>query len=84
MELHELTQLSTQDRLQAMELLWQSFTEQQSGDLIPPWHQQVLDDRMARMQRELKKQRHGSLLKTACVMRFTTYFKAMWSLSLQC
>ena len=50
MELHELTQLSTQDRLQAMELLWQSFTEQQSGDLIPPWHQQVLDDRMARMQ----------------------------------
>ncbi len=39
MELPELTQLSTQDRLQAMEMLWQSFSEQQNDDLIPAWHQ---------------------------------------------
>ena len=55
MELHELTQLSTQDRLQAMELLWQSFSEQQIDDLIPAWHQQVLNDRMARMQAGVEK-----------------------------
>ncbi len=52
MQLQELSLLSVQDRLQAMELLWQSFidTENEHANLIPAWHQQVLDDRLARMQ----------------------------------
>jgi len=52
MQLHELSQLSLQDRLQAMELLWQSFidTENEHANLIPAWHQQVINDRLNRMQ----------------------------------
>jgi len=52
MQLHELTQLSAQARVQAMELLWQAMTEdaQHNAGLIPAWHQQVLDSRLARMQ----------------------------------
>ena len=52
MQLHELSQLSLQDRLQAMELLWQSFidTENEHANLIPAWHQQVISERLARLQ----------------------------------
>jgi len=52
MQLHELSQLSVQDRLQAMELLWQSFidTDDEHAKLIPAWHQQVISERVARLQ----------------------------------
>lgn len=52
MQLDELTRLPAQTRIQAMELLWQSMTEdaQTHAALIPAWHQQVLESRLARMQ----------------------------------
>ncbi|WP_310626307.1 addiction module protein [Limnohabitans sp.] len=52
MKLHELTQLSAQDRIQAMELLWQAMSDdaQQNASLIPAWHQGVLEARLARLQ----------------------------------
>ncbi len=52
MQLHELTQLPANDRIKAMELLWQSMSEdvQQNANLIPAWHQEVLDRRLVRMQ----------------------------------
>jgi putative addiction module component (TIGR02574 family) len=56
MQLHELSQLSVQDRLQAMELLWQSFidTDYEHANLIPAWHQQVISERLARIKAGLE------------------------------
>lgn len=52
MQFHELSELSAPARIQAMELLWQAMSEdvQHSANLIPSWHQQVLDRRLRVMQ----------------------------------
>jgi hypothetical protein len=50
MKLDEIAHLPTQERLQAMELLWKSFRDSaQVDDVVPLWHQQVLTDRLNRL-----------------------------------
>ncbi|MFM8900499.1 MAG: addiction module protein [Burkholderiales bacterium] len=50
MQLDDIAHMPTQARLQAMELLWKSLRESsQADDIVPLWHQQVLQDRLNRL-----------------------------------
>jgi hypothetical protein len=67
MKIAELKKMSTSERLQAMEVLWDSF--QYEGDEIetPAWHEKILQERKAKIAggeakfitlAELKRSRH--------------------------
>ncbi len=46
----EIAKLPLQERLQLMETLWDSLCREPSGEApMPTWHQQILDDRLARI-----------------------------------
>lgn len=44
----DIESMSPQERLDAMELLWQSLAVSPEGIESPPWHGEVLADRLAR------------------------------------
>ena len=46
----DIAKLPIQERLQLMESLWDSLCREPSGEApMPTWHQQVLDERLARL-----------------------------------
>lgn len=56
MPLKDFDRMPTQDRLQAMELLWQSFRQDpHTEDVVSAWHQQVLRERLIRLQEGVEK-----------------------------
>ena len=49
MNFDHLKDLPKAESLLAMEILWQSLSQNPTEDLIPPWHQQVLAARLERL-----------------------------------
>jgi Putative addiction module component len=49
MKFDHLKDLPKAESLLAMEILWQSLSQNPTEDLIPPWHQQVLAARLERL-----------------------------------
>ena len=49
MKFDHLKTLPATERLLAMEVLWQSFGQAPTPDIIPDWHQQVLTDRLQKL-----------------------------------
>ncbi len=47
-EITDIDHMSLSERLQAMELLWQSLSAVPEGVKSPSWHGEVLADRLAR------------------------------------
>lgn len=47
----DIEQMSLEERLQAMELLWTSITRTPETIPSPPWHEEVLADRLAKIER---------------------------------
>ena len=47
----DIEQLSLEERFQAMELLWASITRTPDSVQSPPWHGEVLADRLAKVHR---------------------------------
>lgn len=47
----DIEQMSLADRLQAMELLWESLARTPEAVAAPEWHGQVLNDRLERIER---------------------------------
>ena len=47
-QIEQLANLPLPTRLQAMELLWESFAKD-ATDVVPKWHQQVLSHRLAKL-----------------------------------
>ncbi len=46
----EITNLPIEERLQLMESLWDSLCREPSGEpIMPDWHKQVLEERIARL-----------------------------------
>lgn len=43
----DISTMSRQQRLELLEMLWDSLTESAESLEIPAWHQQVLDERLA-------------------------------------
>lgn len=46
----EIKNMSTADRLQTMEALWDSLTNEASNLASPPWHQDILNERKNRIE----------------------------------
>ena len=46
----EIQSMSTTERLQAMELLWRSFSASEDKLLSPDWHGEVLSERLAKVE----------------------------------
>jgi len=53
-QIDQLANLPLPTRLQAMEVLWESFTKG-AADVVPAWHQEVLSQRLARLEAGLEK-----------------------------
>jgi Putative addiction module component len=53
-QIDQLANLPLPTRLQAMEVLWESFTKS-AADVVPAWHQEVLSQRLARLDAGLEK-----------------------------
>ncbi len=49
MKFDHLKDLPKAESLLAMEILWQSLSQNPTEDLSPPWHQQVLAERLERL-----------------------------------
>jgi hypothetical protein len=49
MKFDHLKDLPKAESLLAMEILWQSLSQNPTEDLSPPWHQQVLATRLERL-----------------------------------
>jgi Putative addiction module component len=50
MQIEQLASLSLQTRLDAMDLLWESFQKPTiAPEAIPSWHRTVLDERLRRI-----------------------------------
>jgi hypothetical protein len=49
MKFDHLKDLPKAESLLAMEILWQSLSQNPTEDLTPPWHQQVLAARLERL-----------------------------------
>ena len=49
MKFDHLKDLPKAESLLAMEILWQSLSQNPTADLTPPWHQQVLAARLERL-----------------------------------
>ena len=49
MKFDHLKDLPKAESLLAMEILWQSLSQNPTEDLSPPWHQQVLAERLAKL-----------------------------------
>ena len=47
----DIDQMSLEERLQAMELLWASITRSPDAVQSPAWHEDVLASRLARIER---------------------------------
>jgi putative addiction module component (TIGR02574 family) len=47
----DIEQMSVEERLQAMELLWDSITRTPKAVPSPPWHEEVLASRLAKIER---------------------------------
>ncbi len=47
----EIDQMSLEERLQAMELLWASLSRDPQGVPSPAWHEEVLQSRLAKVER---------------------------------
>ncbi len=47
----EIEKMSLEERLQAMELLWASISSQAEELPSPAWHEQVIKDRLEKIQR---------------------------------
>lgn len=45
----EIKKMSTTERLRAMEALWESLLEEDSGIVSPAWHEDVLDGRKRKL-----------------------------------
>lgn len=67
MKIAELKKMSTSERLQAMEALWESLRYEGDVIEIPAWHEKILQERKARIAggeakfitlAELKRSRH--------------------------
>jgi putative addiction module component (TIGR02574 family) len=50
MNMSELATMPLADRLQAMEILWASLAHDPSHEPSPAWHQQVIEQRLARLE----------------------------------
>jgi hypothetical protein len=46
----EISKMTQQERLQAMEALWGALTHDQSEPLSPAWHEEILAVRRARIE----------------------------------
>jgi hypothetical protein len=46
----EIQSMSTTERLQAMELLWRSFSASEDKPPSPAWHGEVLSERLAKVE----------------------------------
>ena len=46
----QIQSMSTTERLQAMELLWRSFSASEDKLLSPDWHGEVLSERLAKVE----------------------------------
>ena len=46
MSLNEICKMSVEERLELMELLWESFEEKSVS--VPDWHRKILDERAKR------------------------------------
>ena len=53
-QLDQLANLPLSTRLQAMEVLWESFVKG-AADVVPAWHQEVLGQRLAQLDVGLEK-----------------------------
>ncbi len=51
LQVAEIEQMSLEERLQAMELLWTSLTRTPESVPSPDWHGGVLADRLAKIER---------------------------------
>lgn len=49
-EQETILELSTQEKLQIMELLWKDLSRDESSLEIPEWQKHILDHRMARIE----------------------------------
>jgi hypothetical protein len=49
MNFDQLKDLPKAESLLAMEILWQSLSQNPTEDMTPPWHQQVLAARLERL-----------------------------------
>jgi putative addiction module component (TIGR02574 family) len=56
MQLEDLSKLSPAERLNAMEILWQSFSLDADlhKDIVPEWHRHVLASRLHQLQTGLE------------------------------
>ena len=70
MEAAEIQNMSSSEKLQAMELLWDALTHEADSVPTPPWHAEVLAQRLERIRNgkgtfltveETKKRLAGSL-----------------------
>jgi len=50
LEAAEIKQMSLEERLQAMELLWDSISSEPDKVVSPGWHRVVLSERMAKIE----------------------------------
>jgi putative addiction module component (TIGR02574 family) len=46
----EIKSMSLTERLQAMELLWRSFSDSEDEVPSPDWHREVLSERLAKVE----------------------------------
>ena len=46
----QIKRMSLTERLQAMELLWRSFSGSEDNVPLPDWHAEVLSERLAKME----------------------------------
>lgn len=46
----EIKKMSTADRIQTMETLWDSLISDDSSIMSPPWHQDILNERKKKIE----------------------------------
>ena len=50
MNIMEIRKMSTMERLQAMEVLWESLLEEESQIVSPTWHEDILKGRERKLE----------------------------------
>lgn len=50
MNIHEIEKMSTTERLQTMEALWDSLLQDESVIKTPEWHEDILKERMLKIE----------------------------------